>query len=564
MENSKWRGMPFYDRPLGKVTEGIDDGREVVTITDFSNCTPSEHISDEADLNRWQVMDYRTDELEGNLLYAANNNPAPDITLQLNVSGWYAVYLWLMGSDSGIPKFHHDYDCTYSMSDGPALKLTNDKRFHYRFRTLTQEDLKAPGIEGCFWRYVDLAGQSLTIRHQGNTVWLAAIQLIPLSPAEVEAVQRDKEDKSLKRLIVKGDHYSPVQIERFAEQLRDTDVGGWIMGWENSGDGMRPEGSKSFRRLRECCSEIGAEAYICDRPGLWSSFQFRDEPRFMWFQQHPEYHCKSSDGTDNCACSYAIPEVQDYMLDRVRSAARVGPDGFGYFFNRDPHSLVMFEEAAIAGFEEKHGVDPLTLSERDDRLVRWRMDIINGYMRRVRQTLDEVAEEKGYKRIKMIHSVLGNEAANYYACLDIPTWVKEGLVDILMPYPFNDYPEWWLGQGYVETDVKYFASLVKETDCKLVPMWLTNMYRGGWVREHVRWNEFFKKAIQDYADGADGLTGWDHTGLHTMFTGDRWLRLGHKDKLEEWAKEDVPVPPFQLLRRLGGGGVRRLPPGSGG
>ena len=43
IDKSKWDGFPIYDRPLGTVTEGIDDGREIVTITDFSTCTPAEH-----------------------------------------------------------------------------------------------------------------------------------------------------------------------------------------------------------------------------------------------------------------------------------------------------------------------------------------------------------------------------------------------------------------------------------------------------------------------------------------------------------------------------------------
>ncbi len=323
--------------------------------------------------------------------------------------------------------------------------------------------------------------------------------------------------------------------------------------------------SKSYVTAKErACEEIEAECYVCDRPGLWSSFHCWEDPRAKWFQQHPDFHCKESDGTDNYCCSYAVPEVVEYMLDRVRASASVGPDGFGYFFNRDPHSLVRFEPAAIAGFQEKHDVDPRTLNDRDERLVQWRMDIITGFLRRVRETLDAVAKEKGFQRIKMIHVVLGGEAANRYACLDVPLWVREGLVDILCPYPFADYPEWWLAQGNIETDVEYFASLVKGTACKLVPMWLSNRHRQSWVREHVRTNEYFTKAIRDYAAGADGLTAWDCLGLDAMFTADRWLRLGHKERLTEWAQHDVPLPPFQRLTRFGGATVRRFPPGSGG
>jgi hypothetical protein len=563
---SKWHGQPLYDRPLGTQSEGTDDGRPVVWITDFSACTPQEHWSDAPEPGLWQVIDFATDAFEGNLLYAENTNPAPDVTLELNLSGWYAVYLWMMGADGGLPKDTPDYNCVYSQSPGPALKLTSDRRFHHMFRTLTQVYMKAPGLEGGFWRYADMTDQSLTIRHQDGTVYLAAIQAVPLAPAEVEAVMRDRNDPSRKRLIIKGDSYTEQECERTVELLRDRGVGGWIIGNENSPDLFHPGGSRRIAAFKRACQEIEAECYVCDRPTLWSGFESDpwDDARAKWYTEHPDFHCKEKDGTDNYCCSYAVPEVVDFMLDRVRASVSPGPDGFGYFFNRDPHGLVRFEPAAIAGFEEKHGVDPLTLSDRDERLIEWRMDIITRFLRRVRETLDSVAEENGFARIKMIHVVLGNEAANRYACLDVPRWVQEGLVDILCPYPFADCAEWWLAQGHIETDVAYFASLVKDTPCKLVPMWLSNRHRISWVREHVRTNEYFTKAIRDYAAGADGLTSWDQVGLDAVFNADRWLRLGDKERLAEWAEEDVPIPPFQRLTRLDGNTMKRFPAASGG
>jgi len=561
---AKWQGLPVYDRPLGAETGATADGRPVLWITDFSQCTPAEHWSEEPAIGRWQVVEYATDAFAGRLLYAANTNPAPDLTLALNVSGWYAIYLWMMGADSGIPRHHFDFDCAYSGSPGPALKLTREQRFHYMCRTLAQEHMKAPGLEGCFWRYADLTDQMLTVRHQGGTVYLAALQLVPLSPAEVAAVEQDRADRSRKRLIIKGDSHSALDCERVIEQFRDRDVAGWITGNEDGADLAQPGGSRKIAAFKRACQEIGAECYVCDRPGLWSSFHFWEDPRAKWFEQHPEYHCRERDGTGNYSCSYAVPEVVEYMLARVRASVSAGPDGFGYFFNRDPHSLVRFEPAAIAGFAERHNADPKTLDDRDERLVQWRMDIITRFLRRVRETLDDVATEQGFRRVKMIHVVLGDEAANRYACLDVPRWIREGLVDILCPYPFADYPEWWLAQGTIQTDVKYFAALVKNTPCKLFPMWLSNRHRGGWVREHVRSNEFFAKAIRDYADGADGLTAWDYLGLDAMFTADRWLRLGHKEQLAAWAERDLPLPPFQRLTRFGGAAVRRLPPGTGG
>lgn len=572
IDKSKWDGFPIYDRPLGTVTEGIDDGREIVTITDFSTCTPAEHL-DADDPSCWNLVDYETDSFSGKLLHAHRSSPAPEVKLELNVTGWYAVYVWLMGADEDLEmQYPFDSDSYYSQSDGPALRLSGDEQFSgscrrassCNFRTLSHDGMMWPGIEACFWRYGDLTDKTITIRHQGGTVYLAAVQLIPLSPSEVEAIERDRADQSRRRLIIKGDDYSPDQGNMILEKLRYSDVKAWIVGCENTADLMHPDGSKNIGAFCQTMRKIDVKSYVCERPSLWSSrLMHWDDQRARDYEQHPEWHTMDRDGTHSHTCSYAIPEVVDYMLARARAVAEAGPDGFGYFFNRG-EGMVLFEPAAMAGFEERHGVDPLTLSDRDDRLLDWRADIITNYLRKVRQMLDEVAAEKGFPRIEMIHVVLGCEAANRYHGFDVPRWVAEGLVDVLCPYPWADYPDRWLCEGFVDVDVPYYAKLVKDTDVKLYPMWLAGVWRTHWTPEHVQMKDYFTKAMRDYEEGADGISAWDWVGLDTAFRADRWLRLGHKEQLAEWAANDFPLPPKLRLTRYAGRTPERYPAGTGG
>jgi len=552
--SNKWKDLPLYDRPLGKSTEGIDDGRPIVTISDFSICQPSELISETGEPGCWQLEDFTTEEFEGKMLCAAANEPAPPIGMPLNVTGWYAVYVWMMGGD--VPKTAPSWDAAFSRSPGPELKLSSDRTFSGRFRTMTQEKMKTPGIEGCFWRYADLTGESLSIRHQGGSVYLGAIRLIPLSTAEVEAVLADRANPDNKRLILKVDEYQKVQLDRRIEHYRHTDVAGWIHGLERVHDLFREGGSVMLQDFKEGCREIGAECYVCDRPALWSSIDFVHSPRYRWFDHHPEYHCKERDGSDTFHCSYAEKAVQDYMLKRARAVAKTGPDGFGFFFNRDP-GIVLFEPAAMKGFAEKHGVDPLTLPEDDDRILDWRAEIITGFMRRVRELLDEVAKKKNFQRIKMVHVILGSKGANRRWSFDIAQWIEEGLADVILTYPWGDYPEWMLTQT-IEPDIEYYASLVKDTQCKLYSMWLR------WETEDARMDTYFQKAAHHYAAGAHGISAWDELGVKYAFTADRWLRLGHRDRLAEWAENDFPVPPFLRLVTRGGKTVLRFPPGIGG
>ena len=545
--------MPLYDRPLGSQPVE-DDGRETIWITDFSACAGGAGIS------QWSAIDYATERFDGKLLYAARSEAPAEVTIPLNVTGCYAVYVWSMGGDVDLEKlFPFDFDSVYSQSKGPALKLSDDKFYSGLFRTLSHDRSMWPGLEACFWRYADLTGQSLTIASQGGTIYLGAIQLVPLSPAEVEAVQRDREDLTHKRLIIKGDAPRSKDAQLMLEHLRHADVAAWIVGNEDSADLFSPA-SPALAAGRQAAHEIGADYYICDRPSLWSGWMHWGDERELYYQQHPEWHCKDRDGADTHQMSYAVPEVVDYMLNRLRASAKVLPDGYGFFFNRDP-GLVLFEPAAMAGFDAKYGVDPTTLPDRDPRLLDWRAEIITAFMQRVRETLDEVSPEK---RIKIVVAVLGSEAANCFFSFDVARWVREGLVDVLLVYPWADYPDRWLSQGFVDADIRYFAGLTNGTPVKLYSMWLAGIWRNHWTPEHVRMNEYFQKALKDYADGADGISAWDYVGLDRAFTADRWLRLGHQEQLAEWAATDFPLPPKLRFTWFAGKTPDRYPTGSGG
>jgi len=553
--SDKWNGKPYYDRPLGGQTEGIDDGREVVMITDFSSCEPAEALCE------WSLIDYETEEFNGRLLHAAKNSPAPNVTLDLNVSGWYAVYLWLMGGDSTVPKYYLDYCCVFSQSHGPAVRLTKDGHFSGSFRTFSH-DLMRPGVEACFWKCADLTNQKLTIKHQGHTVYLAALELVPLSSPEVKAIQKDRSDASHRKMIVKTDVYGEIN-NWFIEHLRNRDLFAWIIGMQNTSDYLNPGGCDALRNFVDKVHGLNAECFVLERPSAWIGHLYDDSQRARDFDHHPEWHCKERDGTDTCQCSYAHPEVVEYMLKRARAVAEHGIDGFGYMFNREP-GLVRFEQAALEGFEEKHGVDPLSLVDDDERLLEWRAEIITNYLRQVRKMLDEVASEKGFDRIKMVHITLANKAANHLYSFDIPTWIEEGLVDILVPYPWSEYSERWLAQGFIDVDVRYYSELVKGTDTKVFPMWLSGIWRDYWTPEHIRFVDYFKKAKEQYKDGADGIAAWDLAGMRFSFDQDRWMRLGHKDKLDEWIENDYPLPPRLNFTKYAGKTPNPFPPGTGG
>lgn len=552
---NKWDGFHIYDRPLGLRTEGIDDGRPVAIVSDFSKSRPVEALSRAGELGKWSLADYATDEFSGVMLDAPRNRPAADVELELGLEGWYAVYVWVMGGDSALPANQPDFDCVYSASDGPALKLNGDRDYTYRFKTLSHDLMFWPGIEACFWRYADLTRQRLHIRHQGHTVHLAAIQCIPLSPAEVEALQADCNDRRNKRLIVKTDFEGPsTEHLRFIEYVRHGDLRGWII------DAVLDWHPRQEQALGEIGSllarELDIDWFITTRI-IWSSFcgPLTSNKTMDFYNENPQWHCRDRDGTDTFQMSFAFPQVQEYVLDVLRRRAALNPNGIGVEFNRDP-GLVLFEQPVVDAVRQRTGKDARALRDDDPDLLAVRAEFITQFMRDLRKQADP--------SLKVVALTLGTEAANRLYSLDVPRWIREGLVDVLCPYPWSEYPDRMLAQGFKPVDVRYYACLTQGTGVELYPMWLSGAWRQHWAPEHIRWDEYFVRALRDYEDGADGISTWDAVGLDHSFKADRWLRCGHRDKLREWIEHDDVLPRKLRLATLGGSAVCRFPRGTGG
>jgi len=556
----KWARFPYYHRVIAPSED--TDTMPGVRLTDFASCLPPA-----TEPGGWTLISYETAAFSGTLLHAAADTSAPELSLPLNIQGWHAVYVWLMGGDAETEALYpEDFDSVYSQSFGPKLRLSGETRWSKSFRTMSHDRMMWRGLEAVFWQYADLSGQDLLIGHQGHTVYIGAMECVPLSAAEVAALQAKRDSKRARRIIIKGDHPKREDVDTLAANIRHRQVKAWIVGNECDKDLYAPEFSPDLTYARKAAHGAGAEFYICDRPSLWSSH--REEYQSMrrdFFKAHPEWRCLERDGTPTHQMSYAVPEVVEHMLKRLRLSARNQPDGYGLFFNRDP-GLVWFEPAAMEGFAEVHGVDPLILPDDDDRLLRWRAEIITSFLRRCRKELDVISTENRWPRLRMAAVVLGDETANRLYSYDVRLWIQEGLVDLLMPYPWSAYPDRWLAQGFVDYDVSYFASLTRGTDCELYPMWLNGIWRRHWTPEHVRVSEYFPRAMRDYEAGADGIANWDFIGLNRppAFMSDRYLRLGQKELLPEWIAADFPLPPKVLFTKYNGETPDRFPAGTGG
>jgi len=129
--------------------------------------------------------------------------------------------------------------------------------------------------------------------------------------------------------------------------------------------------------------------------------------------------------------------------------------------------------------------------------------------------LDEVGDAQG-RRIATAYHVMNYLDANEWLGLDIETWVKEGLVDILIPAGCHA-----VGAPAALGGTERFADIVKDTECQLYPDSLPRIYPAP---------SFVPAAMAEYGAGADGLTFWDADGR--MLRCSEWAvqrELGHRD-----------------------------------
>ena len=128
------------------------------------------------------------------------------------------------------------------------------------------------------------------------------------------------------------------------------------------------------------------------------------------------------------------------MLSLFREIAAYGVDGVCMFYNRRM-PVLEYETPLVDGFRERYGQDPRALDPRDRRWLAFRAETLTQFMRELRATLDEEATRLGRTtRIAVSAIVTGFEDENLFYGIDAPAWVREGLVDTLIPY--SSHPAW--------------------------------------------------------------------------------------------------------------------------
>ena len=547
------------------------DVEHATIVSDLSQCRPAGALSERRARWRWTKVPYQAGGIAGTLLMAGPETQAPPVTLGLGVQGWHGIFLGVYSDQWAGP------DCL-------RVKLTGDPCFVPVVRADPGFDSTIL-IDDVFWKYADLTGQDLTIAQMasgsGRQAGLAYVRLAPLSAEEVAAVLADRRRLETRRLIAMDDNFSfycdrratVADIWEQIEPYRDTDVGrlfwcagaggdvvsyptrvGRVIGiaeedfptsaYRYVGESMRlllGQGVDGMQVARDYTHSLGIEFHISLRLGAFQMFPGFDE--FFtseFYRGHPEWHCVDRDGTPIARLSYAYPEVQDHVLAVLEELASYEPDGLNLIFTRCAPYL-LYEEPLIVGYRARTGVDPRQLDEHDPGYLRYRGEVVTGFMRRVRALCAHKTSRRG-QRLLLSGNVLNNEAENLFYGLDVATWAREGILDLMVP-------DTWLGKPI---DFEYFAGITRGTPCELYAQIMPRRMPAG---------EYRRRALQAYAAGAQGLCLWDASGRYPILP--EWntaRRLGHKDELTADGDGADQYSCAIPVKTLGGYTVDRYPP----
>lgn len=490
-------------------------------ISHLDEAVDSGPVGAVAQPGHWRAIPYKADGFDGVMLGCGETTCPGPVRLRLGVAGMHRIWLGLYAWRRGAIRVRLTRDMCCTQFCAPEYGV-----------------LEPPVLHEIEWKSSDLSGQDLWLEgaysQKGLAGALAYIRLEPVdalpAPATSPAVWRGMSiSNDGCGVFRRGPHQRPEDLLETLEAIPDvscmrsllwgngnadscnypTKIGNplFLQKWLDphvEGDGAfglpnarrwQEPGWDSLRLIRDYTQKRSWELHVYIRMEAFAGSYPHEE--LVWsefFHDHPEWWCLDRAGNPVNRLSYAVPEVQDHMLDLFAEIGTYDPDGICLCLVRGI-PLVLYEPVMVAGFEAVHGVDPRTLDELDTRWLEYQAEVFTGFVRRVRQRL---APQQ-----KLSVMVPGNEAECRRWGLDVATWVREGLIDDLyaVGQRFNaihthfDAPE--------AVDLGYFQALQGRDRIRLIPCFYTwSLFRSDPVA--------FRQLVRSLLDqGADQYCIWD-------------------------------------------------------
>ena len=516
---------------------GINSKDNNILISDLAALIDSKYL-DEKDTNLWKAIPYQTENFSGVMLGDGGGPEPIPLTIKPGIEGIYRVYLGI-----------------YSGYSSPciSIRLSRDAFFQTVDLSNTQcrDDVYERGahIYEIPWKEADLTGQDIILKGvkgaDSSDILQSALAFIRLEP--VTSLSEKSQEKDFFPLMITNDghgifsgplHSCPEDLLKDFEKIPEescmsillwgngcadncnypTQVGNfypnagrsfrnaWKHKWSMNMGQWKEKGWNSLQVVRDYAKMRKWEFHVYIRMEAFAAqFPFDQQEHSNFFYAHPEYHCLDRKGQKIIRLSYAYPEVQEYMLSLIKEISEYEPDGICLCFIRGV-PLVHYEPIMVEGFKDKYGIDPRDIPEYDPRWIEYQGDIVTSFVKKVKNVLSPT------QRLSAI--VPGNEFDCKRWGLDIPAWLKSGIIDDLYPVGqrfdhrdvHRDNPE--------KLDFNYFANLEGRKGIRLIPV----LYP---------WNKFnddysgWRQLMYTFLDqGADGYGVWDAAA------GDIYPRVG--------------------------------------
>ncbi len=238
---------------------------------------------------------------------------------------------------------------------------------------------------------------------------------------------------------------------------------------------MQEAGSDTIRIMLDRCHEVGLTFIAAMRMNDRHPISLKEK---TWFE-HPEWRLKlQQEGVYwDGGFDYSLEPVRERVLTFIGDLLEhYDVDGIEFDWMR---WVYVFRP----GTEQRNA------------------PLLTDFHGRTRQLLDKAASKRGRK----LH--LGVRVPHIFArCMeagfDVTAWIKEGLVDYVVPSHF--------GHMDYNTKVEDFRSLTEGTDCRVYPSTQGHMWTGPCRLKMYRPSHYFGIAHNFYAFGADGVETYNY------------------------------------------------------
>ena len=571
------------------------ESHDSVMISDLSIARPKSALAEMPKPGCWYSMSYElTDGVKGVMLTADPYLKAAEIEIPLDVSGVYRIYvglnyfmrpykansygsLWVkLSGDRGFSKVGLEGYSRSGAEENPdgryRTKVLGRNMLVWQGKPMEAQDSYNMVYE-TYLRTADLTGKSLMVStpkppYDGDYYRdLTNISFIRLEPATAEDLElmtklkpRD-ETRNLMAIWCAGaltghtsGHrmYHPENSQWFVDEFepyRDSDFGifcmeairgnvclfktkhGDVGTWDRSWDESWVDPLTEFTRVAH---DDGMKMFVSMRMiggGRPNAFYPINWARFFW--NNLQWAKRSKEGMPCSNVSLAYEGARKHWLALLREALDHGIDGIVLYFNRS-QPFVMYEEPAVDSFMKKHGIDPRTLPQDDERWEKHVAGYVTQFVREVRALLDE---KPGRELGIIFRGIEGFKPGVVMDGCDPDTWIEEGLVDYLF---FNLHLfDRGIDYGGTPKYIRYWKELSKGR-VKVYPSLMPRQQPGEEYARLARW--FYDK-------GADGFCVWDSEGRAKRISEWNVLKhLGHREQLEYFEQKAPDYYRFNQIK----------------